>query len=98
MKLVDLKKISDPETVFRRFKKYKENDNATIEVSPREDKKYLVRVDNKRAIHFGSKLEDYTKHGDEKRRASYLARSAGIKGDWRDDKWSPNMLSRSLLW
>ena len=98
MKLSELKKISDPDEVFRRFKKYKGGDNATIDISHRDDKKYMVRVDGKRLIHFGSKLEDFTKHGDEKRRLSYLARSGGIKGDWRNDKWSPNMLSRSLLW
>jgi predicted nucleic acid-binding protein len=37
-------------------------------------------------------------HADEARRKSYLARSAGIKGDWRDDKWSANNLARELLW
>lgn len=99
MKLEKLRKISDPAEVTRRFEKYRGNTKATIEASPREDKKYLVRVDGKRAIHFGSaNMEDYTRHKNEERRASYLARSAGIKGNWRDDKWSPNMLSRSLLW
>lgn len=98
MKLTDLVKVSNPDTVRKRFEKYRGATKATIEPSPRADKKYLVRVDGKRAIHFGSILPDFTKHGDEKRRASYLARSAGIKGDWRDDKWSPNNLARELLW
>jgi hypothetical protein len=107
MKLSELIKISNPEEVARRFKKYRGQDKATIEPSPREDKKYMVRVAGMagvagatrgRAIHFGSTLEDYTKHGDEKRRQAYLKRSAGIKGDWRDDKWSANNLARELLW
>lgn len=98
MKLVDLLKVSDPTEVRRRFNKYKGVDKATLDISPREDKKYLVRVDGKRAIHFGSTLPDFTKHGDEKRRLAYLARSAGIKGDWKTDKWSANNLARNLLW
>jgi len=98
MKLSELIKISDPAEVKRRFEKYRGLTKATIEPSPRADKKYLVRVDGKRAIHFGSTLADFTKHGDEAKRKSYLARSAGIKGDWRDDKWSANNLARALLW
>jgi hypothetical protein len=103
MKLSELVKISDPQEVKRRFEKYRGSAKATIEPSPREDKKYLVRVaaaDGKRgrAIHIGSTLADFTKHGDEQRRKSYLARSAAIKGDWRDDKWSANNLARELLW
>ena len=43
-------------------------------------------------------LEDYTKHRDEKRRDSYLKRSAGIKGKWKENPYSPNMISRRLLW
>lgn len=103
MKLSELIKVSDPTEVKRRFEKYRGSAKATIEPSPRADKKYLIRVvaaDGKRgrAVHIGSTLADYTKHGDDARRKSYLARSGAIKGDWRDDKWSPNNLSRNLLW
>lgn len=103
MKLSELIKISNPDEVKRRFEKYRGGTKATITPSPRADKKYLVRVSpvngmRGRAIHFGSNMEDFTKHGDEARRKNYLARSAGIKGDWRDDKWSANNLARNLLW
>jgi hypothetical protein len=98
MKLQELIKISDPKEVKRRFEIYRGSTKATIEPSPRADKKYLVRVDGKRAIHFGSHMEDYTHHLNEDRRRNYLNRSAGIKGDWRNDKWSPNNLARNLLW
>ncbi len=103
MKLNDLVKISDPAEVKRRFEKYRGTVKATIEPSPRADKKYLVRVAGAggvrgRATHIGSTLADFTKHGDEAKRKSYLARSAGIRGDWRDDKWSANNLARELLW
>jgi len=103
MKLSELIKISDPQEVKRRFEKYRGTSKAEISVSPREDKKYMIRVaatdgNRGRIIHIGSTLADYTKHADEARRKSYLARSAGIKGDWRNDKWSANNLARALLW
>jgi hypothetical protein len=103
MKLSELEKISDPAEVKRRFEKYRGSAKATIEPSPRIDKKYMVRVAaangaRGRIVHIGSTLADFTKHGDEAKRKSYLARSAGIKGDWRDDKWSANNLSRALMW
>ena len=103
MKLSELLKISDPVEVKRRFEKYRGASKAEISVSPRVDKKYMIRVaaadgQRGRIVHIGSTLADFTKHGDEVKRKSYLARSAGIKGDWRDDKWSPNNLSRALLW
>ena len=50
-------------------------------------------------INFGQMFfEDYTKHKDMARRMNYLRRSEGIKGKWRDDGYSPNNLSRRLLW
>lgn len=103
MKLSELIKISDPAEVKRRFEKYRGSAKATIEPSPRADKKYLIRVAAAgdvpgRAVHIGSTLADFTRHGDEARRHSYLARSAGIKGNWREDKWSANSLARALLW
>jgi len=32
------------------------------------------------------------------KRAAYLARSAAIQGDWKDDKFSANNLARRILW
>ena len=103
MKLSELIKISDPTEVKRRFEKYRGTSKAEISVSPRVDKKYMIRVApaggvRGRIVHIGSTLADFTKHGDEARRKSYLARSAGIRGDWRDDKWSANNLARALMW
>jgi DNA-directed RNA polymerase beta subunit len=49
-------------------------------------------------VNFGSNMEDFTKHNDEQRRQNYLKRSAGIRGNWKENKYSPNNLSRSLLW
>ena len=93
----DINKVSNPSIVRKKFAKYKGSDNATISLSEKPDKKYKVVHDGK-TTHFGSTLEDYTKHGDDARRKSYLARSAGIKGEWKKDKYSANNLSRNLLW
>lgn len=42
--------------------------------------------------------EDYTKHNDPERRLRYLARATKIKGDWKNNPYSPNNLSIRLLW
>jgi len=98
MKESELVKISNPVTVKRKFATYTKGDGAKLMVSNRPDKKYKVIKPDGTTVHFGSTLEDYTKHGDDKRRTAYLKRSAGIKGDWRADKYSPNSLARALLW
>jgi hypothetical protein len=49
--------------------------------------------------HFGQiGYEDYTKHKDEYRRMNYLLRSSNIKGNWKNDMYSPNNLSINILW
>ena len=42
--------------------------------------------------------EDYLKHNDETRKKNYLLRSANIKGNWKQNPYSPNNLSRNILW
>lgn len=47
--------------------------------SNRKDKKYYVVYKGKK-IHFGhTSYDDYTTHGDDKRRRNYLARARGIR-------------------
>ncbi len=64
----------------------------------------IVMKDGKRKlIHFGdSNMKDFTQHKDQKRRKSYLARSAGIRNKegklTKDDKTSANYYSRKYLW
>ena len=43
-------------------------------------------------------MEDYLYHQNEKRRTNYLKRSSNIKGNWKDDPYSPNNLSINILW
>lgn len=93
----NIKQISNPTKVAANFKRYKGNDDATLSLSSRNDKKYKVTVGG-RTVHFGSTMEDFTKHQDVARQKSYLARANGIKGDWRKDKYSKNNLAINLLW
>ena len=94
----NITQISDPKIVYRRFKKYRAGDNVSLELSEKPDKKYKVILENGKAVHFGSTMEDYTKHRDEFRRRNYLARANGIRGNWLENKYSPNNLSIHLLW
>lgn len=89
--------VSNPTKVKKNFNKYKGNDNAVLSLSSKPDKKYKV-IHNGKTTHFGSTLPDYTKTGDETKKKSYLARSGGIKGDWKNNKYSANNLARNLLW
>jgi hypothetical protein len=79
------------------FKIY--GDKAILYRSKTKTKKYAIKAPNGKLVNFGQmNYEDFLKHGDSARRMSYLKRSAGIKGDWAKDPFSPNMLSRRLLW
>ena len=70
-----------------------------IYLSSKPEKKYMVQDPNGKWIHFGQiKFEDFTKHKDMKRRQNYLTRTAGMKGDWKDNPYSANNLSRNILW
>jgi hypothetical protein len=97
MVVPNIYEISDPDEVCRKFLKYKGRDNASIAFSSRKDKKYMVSY-NGTTTHFGSRLPDFTRHGDEARRQRYLKRANGIKGDWRNNKYSANNLAIHLLW
>jgi hypothetical protein len=95
--VANLESISDPKRVARNFAKYKGSDNAQLFPSEKPDKKYKVVFNNK-TTHFGSTMEDFTKHRSETRKKAYLARAMGIKGDWKKNKYSANNLSINLLW
>jgi len=75
-------------------------DDAILFTSPKIDKKYRIYNPIKgKWVDFGQMgYEDYTKHQDDKRRASYLARAGNMKGKWRDDPYSANNLSIHILW
>ena len=58
----------------------------------------VLNPDNK-YIHFGdNRYEDFTQHKDKDRQQKYLNRSSKIKGNWKNNKYSPNNLSINILW
>lgn len=99
-KLIELLSVSNPLIAQQNAYKYLGKANGKLYVSDRKDKKYyVINPNTKEKIHFGSiKYEDYTKHKNKERRRLYLLRSSNIKGDWKDDPYSPNNLSRNILW
>jgi len=91
--------FSNPSIALRKAKAYL-GPNVKFKLSDNPKKKYMILnpLMNK-WIHFGQMgYEDFTKHQDEKRRENYLKRTANMRGDWKDNKYSPNNLSRNILW
>jgi len=70
--------------------------NAIIYKSTKKGKKYMiVNPETKKFVHFGSMMEDFTFHQNNKRLANFLARNS----KWKDyPKYSPAYLSYYLLW
>ena len=93
MRREKLEKISNPNLVFKKFKK--SGLGGTIHISDLESKKYYVISPEGKKIQFGSTQEDYTYHKDETRRNNFKSRNA----KWRTaDKYTPAYLSYHLLW
>lgn len=93
-------KYSNPTQAQKNAYKYLGKKNGKIYRSTRKDKKYMVLNPNTNIwIHFGQiGYEDYTKHKDKERRKNYLTRAGNIKGNWKNNKYSPNNLSINILW
>jgi hypothetical protein len=74
--------------------------NAKLYASERQYKKYKIYNPNtNKYVHFGDiRYQDFTKHGDKIRQNNYLKRATNIKGDWKNNKYSPNSLSINILW
>ena len=74
--------------------------NQRLLISTRKNNKYMIlNPFTDKYIHFGNiNYEDYLYHRDENRRYNYLKRSAGIRGNWKNNNYSPNNLSRRILW
>lgn len=95
----DLRNVSNFKIARLKAKLYL-GGNTELFISTRKDKKYMVlNPFTNQMIHFGSiNYEDYTHHNDDYRRMSYLKRATHIKGEWKDNKYSPNNLSINILW
>ena len=92
-------KWSNPEKVADNARKYLGN-MAVVFRSTKPKKKYMIFDPvNKKWVFFGEiNYEDFTKHQDPKRRENYLTRTASMKGNWKNNKYSANNLSRNILW
>jgi hypothetical protein len=95
----DILEYSNPREVFKKAKEYL-GDNVDIELSNNPKKKYMVlNPQTNKWIHFGQMgFQDFTKHKNPVRRHSYLQRTLFMRGNWKHNKYSPNNLSRNILW
>ena len=94
-----LRRYSDPTIAQNNAYAYL-GKHAVLYQSNRKNKKYMIyNPDAQKWIHFGQiGYTDFTKHQNQERRLDYLRRTSKIKGDWRKDPYSPNNLSRNILW
>lgn len=93
-----LYKFSNPIQAQHQAHKYL-GKKAILYRSTNKHKKYTILDSDGKIVHFGQMgYEDFTKHLDKQRRKNYLTRSANISGDWKENKYSPNNLSREILW
>jgi len=91
--------FSDPKKVYKKAQEYL-GKNVDIRISNLPKKKYMVfNPSTEKWVHFGQMgYEDFTHHKDPIRRRNYLNRTLFMKGDWKNNKYSPNNLSRNILW
>jgi len=100
VKLAHLKMVSNPKRVIENAQHYFNDPNIKVYLSPVKNKKYAVYdPNNKKLISFGNiNYEDYSFHLSEVRRENYLKRASNMRGNWRNNPYSPNNLSLNILW
>lgn len=101
-KLNELLKISNPKEVQKKLNEYIGKDTK-LYISSRKNKKYMIidPTNDNKFIHWGQfdpPMEDFTYHNNLDRKKRYLARAMNIKGNWKNNKYSPNNLSINVLW
>ena len=95
----DLFQYSNPRLAQLKLRKYLDDKNTVLFKSTNKNKKYMILTPDHKRVHFGQiGYEDYTKHGNDQRRQNYLNRTKNIRGDWKENKYSANSLSRNVLW
>ena len=99
-KYLELIRVSNPERVSTNLKKYFKNEEVpNLLLSSRKNKKYMIISEDGTRCHFGDiNYQDFTKHQDKDRQLKYLTRANAIRGNWKNNKFSPNNLSINLLW
>jgi hypothetical protein len=91
--------FSNPKIVLKKAKKIY-GKSTIIFLSDKPKKKYMIlNPYTNKFIYFGQMgYQDFTKTGDEIKRNNYLNRTANMRGNWKSNLYSPNNLSRNLLW
>ena len=99
-KLEQLLKVSNPKEVIKNAQNYFNNPDIKVYLSKRKDKKYSIYdPNNKKLIHFGNiSYSDFTHHKNLERRDNYIKRASNIKGQWKENPYSPNNMSIALTW
>lgn len=94
-----LYKYSSPKQAQKMAHKYL-GKTAKLYPASNPEKKYMVCDPvEKKWVNFGQLgYEDYTRHKNKTRRRNYLTRTAGMRGNWKSNKYSANNLSRHILW
>jgi hypothetical protein len=97
-KYEELIKYSNPSRVYKNALDYFGR-AVPLYMSDKPNKKYMIRRPDGKYVHFGEMgFQDYTRHLDKDRRDRYLARATKIKGNWKNDLYSANLLAQNLLW
>lgn len=99
-------KKNDELYLYSNPKKAQENafdylgENAIIYKSIKPKKKYMIFDEiNNKWVYFGQMgYEDYLSHKNFLRMANYRNRASNIKGNWKNNPYSPNNLSLWILW
>jgi hypothetical protein len=90
--------FSNPVEAQKKAFKYLGND-AILYKSLNKNKKYSIISPDGKIINFGQLgYEDFTKHKNNERRNNYLKRTENMRGNWKNNLYSPNNLSRYILW
>lgn len=94
-----IKLYSNPRQAQRMAHKYL-GKTAKLYPARNPEKKYSIfDPKHQKWVNFGQMgYEDFTKHHDKQRRQNYLTRTKYMRGDWKNNRYSANNLSRHVLW
>ena len=93
-----LLEVSNPQLVQQNADNYF-NFRVKIKQSNKKNKKYKLIDKDGHIVHFGDiRYKDYTKTADDDKKNNYISRASNIKGNWKNNKFSPNNLAINLLW
>ena len=93
---MNIEDVSNPDVVLKRAKRLYGNDVQIYFLTHRDKKYMIIHPITGKKIHFGSSLyQDYTKHGDDKRRQRFQQRNH----TWKTaEPYTPAHASYFLLW